>query len=424
MSTFWQARRTWLRSAAGLALGGTAAGASAVDELWPPGKEWDRLAASYDVAPGFANLENGYYGIMARPVAEDFKRNIDVLNRHNSYFLRREFDREGVEAIRTTLAVYAGAATGEIALTRGATESLQLLIANYRLLKEGDTLMVGNLDYDAMIDAMQDKARRHGCALVKVELPEPTTRQSVIDAYDRALRANPRTRLLLLTHVSHRTGLVLPVEELVRLAKARSVDVILDAAHSWGQLDYRIPALGADFVGANLHKWIGAPLGLGFLYIRAGRLQDIAVERGNSLFPDTDIRARAHTGTTNAAAVMTIPSALTFHARIPLAERSAYLRGLRDHWVRQVLDLPQVEVLTPEEAGMAGAITSFRLKGRTSFEANAALARTLADDYRIFTVARSGAAGGGCIRVTPSWYTRKPELDRLAQAIRALAART
>ncbi len=416
-------RRKLLGGVAGLALGarglpaagsGTAAPAAPVD--------WDALARSYDVDAGVVNLENAYFGIMARPVLQAYLRNVELLNRRNSHYLRTRFDRTELDEIRARVAAHTGVAPAELALTRNATEALQNLIGGYRLLRPGDTLMMGNLDYDIMQDAMRGVAARLGTQAALVQVPEPATRQGVIDAYEQALRQHPRTRLLLLTHVSNRTGLVTPVAEIVRMARQRGVDTIVDIAQSWGQLDFRIPDLGADFVGANLHKWVGAPLCSGFLYVRRERLQDVAVQAGNTLYPDDDVRARVHAGTMDVPAVMTIPAALDFHAAIPLAQRARHLRALRDRWVHQVLDLPAVQVLTPEDPAMYGAVTAFRLRGRTSFEDNVALARRLADDHGIFTVARTGPAGGACIRVTPSWLTRGEELDRLAAAIRALAA--
>nr|WP_314539292.1 aminotransferase class V-fold PLP-dependent enzyme [uncultured Massilia sp.] len=418
-------RRTLLCGAAGLALGAhgaadaaatTAAGTGAAAAV-----DWDALARNYDVATEFVNLENAYLGVMARPVLEAYRRNIDVLNRGSSQYLRTRFDSVEREVIRARLAAHTGVAPGELALTRNACESLQNLICNYRLLRPGDVLMMGDLDYDVVQDAMAATARRGGHQLVTVQTPEPATRQGVIDAYEQALRQHPRTRLLLLTHVNNRTGLVTPVAEIVRMAKRRDVDVVVDIAQSWGQLDYAIPDLGADFVGANLHKWIGAPPCSGFLTIRASRLQDIAPHAGNTLYPDTDVRARVHAGTMDVPAVMTIPAALDFHGRVKLADRAARLRQLRDRWVHQVRELPGVQVLTPEDPTMYGALTSFRLRGKTSYEDNVALARRLADEYGIFTVARKGPAGGACIRVTPSWFTRNEDLDRLAAAIKALA---
>jgi len=419
MNPFQYRRRSLLCTAAGLTLGGASTTVTCSAAAASP--DWDALAASYDVADDIINLENGYYGIMARPVLADYHRNLDYLNRHHSHHLRTRFDRAGIEAIRVRLAAHAGVAPHEIAITRGATESLQNLILNYLPLKAGDTVMIGNLDYGTATDAMAALAKRREASVASVTVPEPATRQNVIDAYEAALRRHPRTRLLLLTHVSHRTGLVLPVAEIARIARARDVDVVADVAHSYGQIDFRIADLGADFVAATLHKWIGAPLGLGFLYIREGRLADIDIDSGNTEHPDTDIRARVHAGTKNVAGVMTIPAALDFHDRIPLAMRAARLRALRDYWVERVSDLAQVQVLTPNDAGMSGALTSFRLANGVTPDANLALARRLAQDFGIFTVARDGPVGGSCIRVTPSYFTSTAQLDRLVAAIRTLA---
>lgn len=419
MDSFQANRRRLLGAAAGLsglAAGGTAHGAPS------SAQDWERVAQSYDVASDFVNLENGYYGIMARPVAQDFKRNIDYLNRYSSLHLRRHFDRDGMEQIRAMLAERTGVPADELALTRGATESLQNLICNYRLLKRGDTIMYANLDYDAMQYAMNDLAQRHDARVALVRIPEPVSRQAAIDVYEKAMREHPRTRLLLLTHVNHRTGFVLPVAEIVKLAKSRGIDVIVDVAQSWGQLDFKLPDLGADFVGANLHKWVGAPLGTGFLHIRKERLADIGVERGDEDFAATDIRSRVHSGTVNAAALMTIPAALKLHDEIGVANRGRRLRELRDYWVQRVRGLPHLEILTPDEAGSYGAVTSFRLRGHTTFEANTALVGRLLEQYRIFTVARKGPVGGACIRVTPGLFTRTGDLDQLVAALKDLAA--
>jgi selenocysteine lyase/cysteine desulfurase len=380
---------------------------------------WAAVKSHYEVSSDFVNLENGYYGIMTRAIADDFKRNIDQLNRDNSYFLRRQFDRQGVEAIRAGLAQHLGVAEDEVALTRGATESLQNLISNYQLLKPGDTIMYGNLDYDSMQYAMNDLAARRSATVAVVNTPEPATRQGVLDAYEQALKANPRTRLLLLTHISHRTGLVYPIAELVTMAKARGVDVIVDVAQSWGQLDFQLADLQADFIGGNLHKWIGAPLGLGFIYIRKERLPAIGIHLGNGEHPPTDIRARVLAGTVNAAALMTIPAALRQHAELGTRNKGARLLHLRQHWVQQLRDNKKVQILAPDD--MAGAVTSLRIAGKTSFDDNVALQRTLIEQHRIFTVPRKGPTGGACLRITPALFTTTAELDKFVEAINHLA---
>src|SRR5205085_3270114 len=227
-------------------------------------------------------------------------------------------------------------------------------------------------------------------------------------------------KMVLVTHLSHRTGLVPPVAEIVSIARERGIDALVDAAHSVGQLDFRMPDLKADFIGINLHKWIGAPLGVGALYIRRERIG--AIDPDPAEDPrSTDIRTRVHTGTPDYAAQLTVPTALAFQAAIGASRREARLRALRDRWVQALSDLPQVQVLTPGDPRLYGAITSFRLRGRTSHDDNVALAKALLDKHRIFTVHRDGVASGSCVRVTPALATRMSDVDALAAAIRSLA---
>lgn len=282
---------------------------------------WSAVRGLYAVTPDVVNLENGYWGVMPEPVRREFIRQTDMVNQQNSYYARQRFGAD-FEAVRVKVAEAVGAAPQEIALTRGATEALQLLIGGYNRLKPGDSVLYADLDYDSMQYAMNALKARRGVEVVKFNIPEPATRQAVLDAYASALDANPKTRLLLLTHVSHRTGLVMPVAEIVRMAKARGIDCIVDAAHSWGQLDIKVGDLEADFVGFNLHKWIGAPLGIGFLYIKKDRLDSIDRDMGDEDFPESDIRSRVHTGTVNFATVLTVPTAIALHQEIGADRKS------------------------------------------------------------------------------------------------------
>jgi selenocysteine lyase/cysteine desulfurase len=377
---------------------------------------WDAVRGLYAVTPDVVNLENGYWGLMAEPVRREFIRQSDMVNYQNSYYARQHAGPD-FEAVRAKVAEAVGAAVEEIALTRGATEALQLLIGGYNRLKPGDTVLYADLDYDSMQYAMNALKARRGVDVVKFDVPEPATRQAVLDAYARALDANPKTRLLLLTHVSHRTGLVMPIAEIVRMAKAKQIDTIVDAAHSWGQLDFKVAELEADFVGFNLHKWIGAPLGVGFLYISKDRLGDIDRDMGDEDFLETDIRSRVHTGTVNFATVLTVPAALALHQEIGAVAKQARLRHLRDYWVSRVRPFKDIEILTPDEPGLYGAITSFRLAGKTSKADNEAIVAKLRDGYKVHTVRRAGVAKGQCIRVTPALYTEEADLDRLVEAL-------
>jgi isopenicillin-N epimerase len=283
-------------------------------------------------------------------------------------------------------------------------------------------VLYADLDYDSMQAAVRWLKARRGAEVVTIELPEPATHQGLIDAYEAALVANPRIRLMLLTQVSHRNGLVLPVAEIVAMARQRGVDAIVDSAHAWGQLDFRLPDLGADFVGLNGHKWIGAPLGVGVLYIRRGRVADIDPFMASDEYGPEDVRARTHSGTSDFAAFLTVPDALDVHEAIGARAKAARLTHLRRLWTEPLRGRPGIEILSPPDPRLAAGIGAFRLAGRGGAAENADLARVLLQRFGVFTVHRTGLARGACVRVTPGVFTSQPDIARLSAAVDILAA--
>lgn len=390
------------------------------EDLASDEKYWARIAAQYDVAGPFANLENGYWGIMAAPVMRAYRAHTQRVNRENTHYARGAYG-EDVGRIYQRLASFLNVSPDELLLTRGASEALQILIGGYNKLKPGDAVLYADLDYSAMKSAMTWLADRRRVEVVKIDLPEPASRHTVIDAYARAFDAHPNLRMILLTHVNNLTGLIHPVREIAALARARGIDVILDSAHAIGQINFDLNELGADFIGFNLHKWIGAPIGCGLIYIRKDRIPDID-RFMNEPGAQDDIRARAHTGTLNFAAHLTIPAALDFHEAVGgSAVKEARLRYLRNRWVKEARKINGVDILTPDDPAMVAALTSFRLRGRMTTKENNAIVRKLLEKHGLFTVRRTGPAAGDCVRVTPALYNTPADMARLAPALKALS---
>ncbi len=380
---------------------------------------WAQIAALYDQPAGVIQLEHGNWTPMARPVMQAYERRVEALNRDTSYYARRSFAQDFLP-LRARVAAKLNVAPEEIAFTRNTTEALQALIGGYTRLRASDAVLIADTDYDAAQAGMRWLARRQGAGLVEIAMPEPATYQGVIDAYDAALKAHPQVRLMLLTHISHRNGLVAPVKEILALAKARGVDVILDGSHAWGQMELDLADFGAEFVALNCHKWIGAPLGVGLAVIRRHRLDAIApnmCEEGEG----TTAASRVHTGTTNIAALMGLSDALDLHDRLTAKAKGARLAYLRRRWTESLRGLHGIEVIAPEDPRLTCALGAFRLTGRTSMADNRALAKRLLEEHRIFTVERAGLAKGGCIRVTPGLMTKPAEVDALVTALKALA---
>ncbi|WP_395835728.1 aminotransferase class V-fold PLP-dependent enzyme [Archangium violaceum] len=413
-------RRTFLEVVGGMALGlsfgGGADAAQGVDGS-------DAFVCRYDVERSIAHFDAAYYGAMTRRTTAAYRAKSEWVNRNNALFLRSALPgptrderlQRSVEAVAGLI----GANADEVALCGGGTEALYGLIVNYRPLKPGDAIITADIDYDEMQHAMAYLEASRGATLVRIVIPEPSTTANILAAYEKALRDTPRARLLLLTHISNRNGLVLPVREIAAMAKARGVDVILDSAQSVGLLPVDVDALGIDFMGFSLHKWVAAPLGTGGIYIRKGRQQDIAPWLGNHIHPDTDIRARMPTGTVDFAARLTLPDAIAEYRELGPDRKLQRLLAHRNRWVEGAREIRGVEIVQPEEPGRYAAIGAFRLPGQKSWEDAQRVQREFIQKHRILVVAKRGLASGPVVRVTPALFNTSAELDRLVTAIHA-----
>ena len=385
---------------------------------------WRKVASHYDTTDDIINLENGYWGIMAKPVLKDYLNHSKTINNRNTLFARSEWWQEFI-GIHQHVADFLNVKQSEIALTRGATEALQALIGGYNKLKPGDKVLYADLDYSEMKNAFRWLEQRRGVEVIKINFPEPANWENVLALYQKTFEQHPEIKLMLLTHLNNWTGLISPVKEIAKLAKTKGIDIILDAAHSVGHVDFNINDLGCDFVGVNLHKWVGAPIGCGAMIINENRIADIDTYMGkNHSSSATDgksnILDRIDTGTANFAAYMTIPSAIKFHSLISTKAKQLRLKYLRDIWVEQVRKVKGIQILTPDDQQMVAALTSFRLNQQTTTKANNAITKLLAKRYGILTVRRTGPALGDCVRVTPSIYNTPEQMLKLADALKAM----
>lgn len=414
-------RREALAVTAALAVPAGTAGAAIIPSGLAADDEiaWAKVAAQYPVTRKVALLENAYWGSMALPVAAAHPENVARLNRDNSWYARRAMVKDQQRALER-VAEAMGVLPEEIGPCRNAAEGLSALIGQFRDVGAGDRILFSDTDYETTQGAMRTLAAARGAEAVKINLPRQMTRENLIEAYRDAMLRTPRLKLVLLTHMSHRHGLVLPVQEITRIARSSGIEVIVDCAQSFYQLPFKIPDFGADFVGMNFHKWVGAPLGAAAIWIRRGRTDAIAPAPALPDAAANSVPGRIHQGTVDYAAQLTIPAALDFQKTIDPAAKLARLRYLRDRWVRQMHGRQGIEILLPDDPELYGATTSFRLAGRSSLEASIAVTDELISRFGIMTVHRAGLADGVCIRVTPSLFTTTGEVDRLAAALIAM----
>lgn len=373
---------------------------------------WATIQQAYTASPNIINLNNGGVSPQPRVVQDKEDHYIRLSNEAPAYYMWRTLD-QGRIGVKRELARLAGCDPDEVAIVRNATEALENLLFGFDL-KAGDEILATEHDYPNMMLAMKQRERREGIVLRTVPVPVPLADPSVlVDAYRKAITS--RTRLILVSHMVFLTGQVLPVRDICRLGRERGIPVVVDGAHSFAHIDFKLADLECDFFGTSLHKWLCAPFGTGMLYVRKERIPEVW-----SLFGSDEANAGImekfeHQGTRSFPAEMAIGEALRFHNAIGSTRKTARLRYLTDYWVGQLKGNQKVRFNTAFGEGNYGALCNVAIDG---YEPDA-IVKHFWDNYRIFTVAINTANVQG-VRITPHLYTRLSDLDLLVRAIKEL----
>lgn len=374
---------------------------------------WKTIQQCFAQSEEFINLENGYFSPTPLPVLNAFVENNRMVNANSSFYMRRRKDDDR-ERVRKELAEFAGVNAEEVALMRSTTDGLNVLIHGLPL-KAGDEVVLSNQDYDSMVEAFKQRAQREGIVLKTIALPlQPTNDEEVVSVYEKAI--TPKTRLLLVTHMIHLTGHLLPVKKVCEMAHAKGAEVMVDGAHAFAHIDFKIPDLGCDYYAASLHKWLCNPLGAGILWVKKEHIEKVWPLFGETSRPKTDIRKFERFGTQNTAIQLSLSAAIKFHTIIGSARKMERLRWLKNYWVEQLSKVDGVSFNTPLQDERTGAIANFALRGFTPVQ----LSNALYDNYKIFTVGIETPAVNG-VRVTPHLYTTQQHLDALISAVKELA---
>jgi len=402
-------RTDWLErvvSAGALAADRTAAEVAA-DETY-----WREIQQAFTLDRTIINLNNSYTCPSPRVVHEALKRYLDISNQAPIYYMWNMLE-PNIESVRRKLAVEVGCDPEELAITRNASEGLQ--IAQLGLdLRAGDHVVTTNQDYGRMLDTWDQRVRRDKIEVTKISFPVPTNNLSELkDRIEKAI--TPRTRVIHICHITNLTGQLFPVRDIARMARARGIQTIVDGAHAFAHFPFKVSDLECDYYGCSLHKWLLAPVGTGFLYVRRENIAKLWPLTPAAASKTDNIRKFEEVGTHPAANHNAIAEALAFHQAIGIERKSARLRYLTDRWVKQVDALPRVKILSSREPNLAWGLANVSLEGVDVSKAY----DTLWSKYRIITAPIKHAEYQG-LRVTPNVYTTLDELDTFAAAIKDL----
>ncbi len=374
---------------------------------------WFDVQQAFTVTRGITNLNNGGVSPSPRMVTEALVRYQWEQEDATAYTMWQILEPQS-ETIRRGLADLFGCDSEEIAITRNASESLEILLAGMDL-KSGDEILTTTQDYPRMLTTLRQRELREGLSLKLVKVPIPPKDPSEITAaFEKGI--TPKTKVILIAHMINITGQITPVKAVCELARSKGIEVIVDGAHSFAQFNFTQKELGCDYFGTSLHKWLLAPKGTGLLYVKREKIEKIWPLMAADKSQATDIRKFEEIGTHSAAPKLAIGEAMLFHNGIGAARKEARLRFLSRYWMNRLKELPKVHFNTSFDDNQSCAIANVNIEGVDPV----ALGGYLMAKHKIFTTPIVHDEFKG-VRITPNVYTTTKELDRFCEVMETVA---
>jgi isopenicillin-N epimerase len=378
---------------------------------------WRVVQDGFTLDRTIVNLNNGGVCPSPRVVHEAFKRYLDISNQLPAYHMWRILE-PNIESVRRDLAHDIGADPETIAITRNASESLQIAQLGIDL-KPGDEILTTNQDYGRMMNTWEQRVIRNEAKLTKIQFPVPPVQSDLVQRFERAI--TPNTKVIHFMHISNLTGHIFPVKEICELARKRGILTIVDGAHAYGHFPFKITDFDCDYYGSSLHKWLLAPIGTGLLYVRPDRIEKTWALQPAAPSQSKNIRKFEEIGTHPAANHNAIAEALVFHRGIGSERKAARLRYLKARWANHLSKLERFQLHTGMDPAHSCAIGTVGIKG---IHPNV-IAEKLWDSHKIIvtgiSVGEPTTPEYQGIRVTPNVYTTVDEVDVFIDAMTKLA---
>ena len=374
---------------------------------------WKRVQQAYTVSANIINLNNGGVSPQPKVVQDAVDRYYHLSNEAPSYYMWRILD-QGREGVRSKLAELTGTSPDEVAVNRNATEALDTVIFGLRL-KKGDEVVLTKQDYPNMINAWKQRAQRDGIVLKWVDLPMPFESDDIpLKAFRDATTS--KTRVYHITHMINWNGQIMPAAKLCSLAAEKGIISLVDGAHTFAHLDFKVAELGCDYFGTSLHKWLCAPFGTGMLYAKKERIAETWPLIPHHEPESDDIRKFEALGTRSFAPEQAIGQAINFHLSIGSQLKEQRLRYLKNYWCNKVIEHPKISIGTYLKDEYSCALAVVNVEGLEPGEVSNQLFR----DHKIHTTSIIWENIRGA-RITPHVYTMEYDLDRLIKGLYSIA---
>lgn len=380
------------------------------DEPPPPGEDlWKWVRMQFSASPSYIYLNNAGLSPSPQVVRDAWYRMMEMANEAPSHTLWRTLEA-GRDNIKKRLGDLLNCSYEELTIVRNATEALSIIVNQFKLNKD-DEVVLCKYDYPRMLSVWEQKAKDCKLKLNYVDLQFPENdEQKIVDKYT-SLFTN-KTKVVYLTHCINWTGQVIPVAKIAAEAKKKGITVILDPTQSFGQMKLDLQECQCDFAGMSAHKWLHGPLGTGILYVKKDRISELnSYFSPNPKFEKTMLKFDDH-GTRNSTSEFALAHAMDFHDYITLEKKMERLNYLKNYWLNQVKDHPNIQIYTPTSTSLSGSLVTIGLK---NVDTQVAVNKLQSDESIIVANCTIHDVNG--IRISPSIYNNEYELDLLVQSL-------
>ena len=374
---------------------------------------WKTVRSHYTLKDEYINLESGYYNIIPDPILDHFINHVKHVNIEGSYYMRKALNKNK-DRVTSELANLVGSTPDQIAITRNATESLDLVISGFPW-KKGDEAIYAKQDYGTMKEMFEQISDRYGVVNKIISIPNhPKNDEEIVALYESQITSN--TKLIMVCHMINITGQILPVKKICEMAHSYGVEVMVDGAHCVGHFDFSIDDFNCDYYGSSLHKWLATPLGAGLLYVNKNKTHRIWPLLANGNTNKSDIKRLNHIGTHPVHTDLAISNSIDYLKWIGMERKEKRMRFLQRYWSDKLRNVNNVIVNTPIDIDRSCGIGNVGLTNMSPSK----MEDLLFEKYKIFTVAIDYANVKGC-RISPNIFTTTKELDSFVDAVKELS---
>ena len=374
---------------------------------------WKTVRSHYTLKDEYINLESGYYNIIPNPILDHFISHVKHVNIEGSYYMRKDLNKNK-DRVTSELANLVGSTPDQIAITRNATESLDLVISGFPW-KNGDEAIYAKQDYGTMKEMFEQISDRYGVVNKIISVPNhPKNDEEIVSLYESQITS--KTKLIMVCHMINITGQILPIKKICEMAHSYGVEVMVDGAHCVGHFDFSIDDFNCDYYGSSLHKWLATPLGAGLLYVNKNKTHRIWPLLANGNTNKSDIKRLNHIGTHPVHTDLAISNSIDYIKWIGMERKENRMRFLQRYWSDQLRNIKNVVVNTPIDIQRSCGIGNVGLTNISPSK----MERILFDKYNIITVAIDYANVKGC-RISPNIFTTTEELDTFVEAVKEMS---